>query len=150
MCVYMYIYVYNYTYMCVHAHVRELNFLRRIHTYNIEATLARHGGHDSMTSTGRVLFSKGDSTVAASRGEIARRHKQPEHAAIGRGNNKASSGRCERAEYVERTRSVAFLSIYLSLSISRAWMESIFTRRHANLHGERVTERIPLFFFLTK
>lgn len=95
--------------MCVRARAR-VEFLRRAHTYrNVEATLARHGGHDSMTSTGRVLFSKGDSTVAAPRGEIAKLHKQPEHVAIGLRNNEASSGRCERAseKYVERTRSVA-------------------------------------------
>jgi len=64
-----------------------------------------------MTSTGRVLFSKGDSTVAAPRGEIAKRHKQPEHVAIGLRNNEAGFGQCERAseraKYVERTRSVA-------------------------------------------
>lgn len=76
----------NATRMCVCARARELNFLRRA-THGVEATLARHGGHDSMTSTGRVLFSKGDSTVAAPRGEIAKRRKQPEHVAIGRRNN---------------------------------------------------------------
>lgn len=69
----------------------ELNFLRRA-THDVEATLVRHAGHDSMTSTGRVLFSKGDSTVAALYGEIAKRRKQPEHVAIGRRNNEARFG----------------------------------------------------------
>lgn len=64
----------------------------RTHVHDVKATLARHGGHDSMTSTGRVLFSKGDSTVAAPRGEIAKRHKQPEHVAIGQGTTRQAPG----------------------------------------------------------
>lgn len=104
--------------MCMCASARALNFLRRA-AHDVEATLARYGGHDSMTSTGRVLFSKGDSAVAAPRGEIAKRRKQPEHVvvvpAIVRRNNEASGLRAmrtserasERVEYVERTRSVA-------------------------------------------
>lgn len=70
--------IYRDTYVCAGARAYELNFLRRA-AHDVEATLARHGGHDSMTSTGRVLFSKGDSMLTTPRGEIAKRYKQPEH-----------------------------------------------------------------------
>lgn len=102
----------------------------RTHVHDVKAaTLARHGGHDSMTSTGRVLFSKGDSTVAAPRGEIAKRHKQPEHVAIGpeeqRGRLRAMRA-SERAS--ERNMSKGLARLRLAL-----WMESIFMKAHAQI-----------------
>jgi len=65
-----------------YAHARARDCVFSTAPHDVETLLALHGGHDSMTSTGRVLFSKGDSTVATSYGEIARWHKQPEHVAI--------------------------------------------------------------------
>lgn len=59
--------------------VRE-NFLRcrsSIRRTTIEATLEPAvGSHDNMTSTDRVLFSKGDSTDAPTAGEIANYRRQ--------------------------------------------------------------------------
>lgn len=120
--------------VCVYARARvefsaprtHIHTYTRTHVHDVKATLARHGGHDSMTSTGRVLFSKGDSTVAAPRGEIAKRHKQPEHVAIGLRNNEVGFGQCERAS--ERNMSKGLARLRLAL-----WMESIFMKTHAQI-----------------
>lgn len=63
------------------------------------------GSHDNMTSTGRVLFSKGDSIGAAPAGEIANYEKQLDndvaHHAIGPRNNNAHNIAC-RVMIIER------------------------------------------------
>lgn len=119
-------YMSNAARMCARMHAHKLNFLRRA-IHDVGATLARHGGHDSMTSTGRVLFSKGDSTVAAPRGEIARRHKQPEHVTIGWKNNRTSFVRCKRSCEQNMLKGLTRLRL--------VWMENI-SFKHTNHDDE--------------
>lgn len=73
---------------------------------HIEATLVPAvGSHDNMTSTGRVLFSKGDSSDATPAGEIANYEKQLDndvaHHGIWPRNNNAYDIAC-RVMIIER------------------------------------------------
>ncbi|KOX71300.1 hypothetical protein WN51_04404 [Melipona quadrifasciata] len=79
--------------------VYEFSALLRHQKNDIEATLVLAvGSHDNMTSTGRVLFSKGDSSSAPPPGEIANYEKQLDndvaHHSIGPRNNNAHDIAC--------------------------------------------------------